>query len=74
MLLDLRGVVHDDPSATVNDLRRALRARNAAAEGPFVDIARAFSSAAYAEERLDEPALNAAREAYDRLSVPHGER
>jgi hypothetical protein len=67
-LLDLRGVLRDDPSATVNDLRRALRARNAAAETPFVEIARAFSSAAYAEERLDSTSWDAAHRAYERLS------
>ncbi|MBV8639695.1 MAG: hypothetical protein JO322_16565 [Candidatus Eremiobacteraeota bacterium] len=67
-LLDLRGVLHDDPSATVNDLRRALRARNARAEAPFVEIARMFSAAAYAEEHLDASAWEAARTAYDRLS------
>ncbi len=68
-LLDLRGVLHDDPSATVNDLRRALRERNASAEDPFVEIARLFSAAAYAEERLDASAWNAARDAYDRLTT-----
>ena len=68
-LLDLRGVLRDDPSATVNDLRRALRTRNAAAEPPFVEIAHAFSAAAYAEERLDLSAWDAARAAYERLSA-----
>lgn len=67
-LLDLRGVLHDDPSATVNDLRRALRARNVAAEGPFVELARAFSAAAYAEQALDASAWEAAQNAYERLS------
>ncbi len=67
-LLDLRGVLHDDPSATVNDLRRALRERHANAEAPFVDIARAFSAAAYAEEPLDATAWGAARAAYDALT------
>lgn len=71
-LLDLRGVLHDDPSATVNDLRRALRTRNADAEAPFVDIARTFSACAYAEEQLDASAWGAAREAYDRLSNAAG--
>ncbi len=68
-LLDLRGILHDDPSATVNDLRRALRARNAAAEPPFVEIARMFSAAAYAEQHLDATAWEAARSAYERLSA-----
>ncbi len=71
-LLELRGVLHDDPSATINDLRRALRARNAAAEMPFVEIAREFSAAAYAEQRLDGAAWEAARNAYDRLSASAG--
>ena len=71
-LLDLRGVLHDDPSATVNDLRRALRARNASAEAPFVEIARAFSAAAYAEQHLDASAWETARSAYERLSASEG--
>lgn len=71
-VLDLRGVLHDDPSATVNDLRRALRVRNVGVEAPFVEIARAFSAAAYAEEHLDAAAWDAAREAYDRLAEGAG--
>ena len=66
-LLDLRGVVRDDASATVNELRRALRARNAQADEPFVAIARAYTSAAYAEERLDERAWVDASRAYGEL-------
>ncbi|MEO9171310.1 MAG: hypothetical protein ABI282_03020, partial [Candidatus Baltobacteraceae bacterium] len=49
VLLDLRGVLSDEHGATINDLRRVLRAKNAAIERPFADLARAYSTAAYAE-------------------------
>lgn len=67
-LLDLRGVVHDDESATINDLRREIRERNTGAEEPFVAIASAYTAAAYAEERLDAGAWERARDAYRRLT------
>lgn len=67
-LLDLRGVVRDDASATVNDLRRALHERNAAADGPFLAIARAYTAAAYAEERIDESIWSGANAAYATLA------
>ncbi len=66
-LLDLRGVVRNEASATVNDLRHALHERNARADEPFVTIARAFTTAAYAERRLDEDSWNDASAAYARL-------
>jgi hypothetical protein len=66
-LLDLRGVVHDQRSATVNDLRREVRHRDAQLEAPFVTLARAYTSAAYAEEPLDEPAWTSAQDAYTQL-------
>jgi hypothetical protein len=66
-LLDLRGVVHDDASATVNELRRAVRERNAAVESPFVEIARAYTSAAYAERPVDAALWETANAAYGTL-------
>ena len=66
-LLELRGVVRDERSATINELRRELRARDAALELPFLDIARAYTSAAYAEQPLDAQTWERARGAYARL-------
>ena len=47
--LDLRGLMRDDASATVGELRRALRARDGALVPPFDEIAGPFVTAAYAE-------------------------
>ncbi|HTX59117.1 MAG TPA: hypothetical protein VMH02_05515 [Verrucomicrobiae bacterium] len=49
LALDLRGAVANDPSATVGDLRRALRARDAALLGAFDAVAGPFVCSAYAE-------------------------
>jgi Domain of unknown function (DUF4129) len=68
VMLDLRGVVHDDESATVNELRRALRARGGAVEAPFAAIARTYTDAAYAERAIDEGAWQRARDAYAQLA------
>jgi hypothetical protein len=68
-LLDLRGVLHDDESATVNELRGEVRERRAAAEAPFVEIARAYTAAAYAEEAPDARSWENARSAYQRLNA-----
>lgn len=73
-LLDLRGVVRDDASATINELRRALRERSADADGPFLTIARVYTAAAYAEERIDENAWNGAQSAYAALSAAVSDR
>lgn len=67
-LLDLRGLLRDDRSATVNELRHAVRERAADAEIPFVEIARAYTSEAYAERPADRDAWTAASAAYDVLS------
>lgn len=66
-LLDIRGVVHDERGATINDLRRALATRDAVLEASFVDIARIYTSAAYAERPLDADAWQRAQAAYARL-------
>jgi len=68
VMLDLRGVVHDDESATVNELRRALRSRGGDVEAPFAAIARTYTDAAYAERAIDETAWRQARDAYARLA------
>jgi hypothetical protein len=53
--LDLRGVVTEDPSATVGDLRRALRSRQTELVAPFDVVAAPFVASTYAE-RTVEPA------------------
>ncbi|HVA27755.1 MAG TPA: DUF4129 domain-containing protein [Candidatus Baltobacteraceae bacterium] len=68
VLLDLRGVVADDESATINELRRSLRARDSQAESPFAAIAGVYTAAVYAEHRIDEGAWASARDAYARLT------
>jgi hypothetical protein len=68
-LLDLRGVVHDDRSATVNELRRALHERDGRLEPAFIEIARLYTSAAYAETPVDERAWRNARAAYDEVAA-----
>jgi len=68
VLLDLRGVVADNESATVNELRRSLRARGSEAERPFATLAGAYTAAAYAERGVDANAWSGARDAYTRLT------
>ncbi len=67
-LLDLRGVVRDEESATVNELRRALHERDGTVEMPFIEIARAYTSAAYAEKPTDADAWELAQRAYGELT------
>ena len=66
-LLDLRGMLRDDAAATVNELRTRLRARDRTLEDPFLEIARAFTAAAYAEHPIDHSSWERARAAYDLL-------
>ncbi len=66
-LLDLRGIVSDDKSATVNQLRAVLASRDPRAGEPFMHIARLYTSAAYAEQPADHETWLAARRAYDAL-------
>lgn len=71
-LLDLRGVVRDERGATVNELRREVRERDARLEPPFVTLARTYTSAAYAEEPLGEDAWTRAQDAYAQLRAHAG--
>ena len=67
-LLERRGAVDDATrSATVGDLRRTLRARNAALIVPFDAVAAPFVQRAYAERGVDEPQWQRARDAFDGL-------
>jgi Domain of unknown function (DUF4129) len=65
--LDLQGVVHDDPSRTVNECRRAVRDRAPESVAAFDTIARAFTDALYAEETVSAQQWSAARDAYGAL-------
>ena len=67
-LLDLRGVLRDDESSTVGELRRELRSGGSSVEPAFADLARAFSATAYAERPVDGENWRSARRAYDELS------
>lgn len=51
--LDLRGVVAEDPSATVGDLRRALRSRGTELVAPFDAVAAPFVASTYAERAVE---------------------
>jgi hypothetical protein len=66
-LLDLRGVMRDERSATINQLRRALRARHDDLDRPFAEIARLYTDAAYAQTPAGADAWQRARIAYDHL-------
>lgn len=61
--LDVRGVVHDDPSHTVNECRREVRARAPQCSAPFDIIARAFSAVVYADAPVSAEQWERAREA-----------
>lgn len=69
-LLERRGDVEPTPSATVGDLRRKLRARDAGLVAPFDAVASPFVQHAYAERNVDQREWQRARDAFDRLFVP----
>ena len=68
-LLDLRGILRDERSATINELRRALHERDGALEPAFVEIARLYTAAAYAQMPAGPEAWQRARAAYDQLAA-----
>jgi hypothetical protein len=70
-LLERRGAVAESRSATVGDLRRALRARNAALISSFDAIAAPFVQRAYADRGVDGGQWERARDAFERLLSPH---
>ncbi len=72
-LLDRRGDFDAAKSATVGDLRRALRSRNAKLVVPFDAVAGPFVQRAYAERRVDEPQWQHAREAFEQLLSPRAQ-
>jgi len=72
-LLDNRGDVEVASSATVGDVRRALRARNAPLLSAFDAVAAPFVQAAYAERPIDAAHWDRANEAFEALSRRHPE-
>jgi hypothetical protein len=66
-LLDNRGVIHSSRSATVGELRRELRASDAALISPFDAIAALFVRKAYAERPVDATGWDRARGAFAAL-------
>jgi len=68
-MLDLRGVMHDERSATVNELCAELHERDARCDRPFAEIAKLYTAAAYAQTPAGEEAWRRARAAYDELVV-----
>lgn len=67
--LDLRGVMRDDAGATVGELRRTLRARDARLAEPFDRVANPFVAAAYAEAPIGDAEWQRARDAYADLTA-----
>lgn len=66
--LDLRGVIHDDPSRTVNECRRTVRERAPESLQFFETIARAFTAALYADAPLSGEQWSEARAAFERFA------
>jgi len=65
--LDIRGVVHDEPSRTVNECRREIRKRAPRILGPFDALARIFTAVLYADAPVTQAQWAAAHDAYTRL-------
>ncbi len=69
-LLDLRGAVSGNRTATVGDLRRDLRSNDASLVALFDAIAAPFVQTAYAERAVDVSQWERAEREYSRLSEP----
>jgi hypothetical protein len=69
--LDVRGVVHDRPSFTVNETRRAVREHAAAYIDGFEILARIFTDVLYAERPVTADQWSRAREAYAAIAGEH---
>ncbi|MBV8530527.1 MAG: DUF4129 domain-containing protein [Candidatus Eremiobacteraeota bacterium] len=68
-LLDRRGAVTVNRSATVGELRRKLRAANADLVAPFDAVAAPFIQKAYAERPIDAAQWRHARSSFDRAML-----
>ena len=65
--LDLGGIVSDEASATVGDVRARLSQTQPGLLGPYDLVARAFTTSAYAESPVDEPTWDAARRSCEQI-------
>jgi hypothetical protein len=72
--LDLRGVVAENPSATVGDLRRELRSRASTLIAPFDAVAAPFVASTYAERPVGTGDWDSAHAAYLKLAPERGAR
>jgi hypothetical protein len=72
-VLDVRGVLRDDPARTVNECRADVRAKARLFSVAFDRIARAFTAAVYAEDRVTQHQWIDAQEAYAALAAPHAD-
>ena len=66
-LLDIRGAIRYDSSATIGELRRAVRRRGERVSAPFDAIATAYVDGVYAERAIDATVWQGARGAYESL-------
>lgn len=65
--LDVRGVVHDDPSFTVNECRREVGRAEPHFAAPFDALARIFSDVLYADAPVGPQTWNEALRAYAQI-------
>ena len=61
--LDIQGLLYDDPSRTVNECRREVRAKAPALAAPFDAIALPFADALYGDRTITQAQWRAACEA-----------
>lgn len=67
-VLNVRGVLHDEPSRTVNECRRAVYERAPGSLSSFEALARTFTAAVYAEAPASNAQWDAAYRAYAQLA------
>lgn len=72
-LLDRRGILRDDPARTVNECRSDVRARAAHLAAPFDRIARVFTAAVYAQDRMTSAHWSDALDAYAVIAAPQSD-
>lgn len=70
---DARGLLRNDPARTVNECRRDVRVRAPRLHAAFEVLARAFTAAVYAEDRVAAEDWAAAQRAYEALNLPQSD-
>lgn len=71
--LDARGVLRDDPARTVNECRSDVHTRAPRLSAPFDTIARAFTAAVYAEDRITMAQWADVERAYGAFTRPQSD-